>query len=316
MGTIIGTDEAGYGPNYGPLIVAATSWEVDDLQTDLREALADAVCQFPTSAADARIEIADSKALYGSNQSLGRLERGVIGFFLQLFDWPNNCSELIRSLDPRLKLTGTDSRLFEVSGHPVISSCSRNALQEDASALNRCLAQAGIRFSSMQVRCIFPSNFNELLDQHGNKANVLSNATLGLIRELMPREGDVRIVCDKHGGRSKYAALIQHYLTNDLVHVRHESMQISKYTWRSENREAAAEFLAKGEVLLPIALASMTAKYIRERFMEAWNVFWTSLIPGLKPTAGYPSDAKRFRSAIAKTQQQLEIAEQLVWRMR
>ena len=30
MGILIGMDEAGYGPNFGPLVVAATAWEVPD----------------------------------------------------------------------------------------------------------------------------------------------------------------------------------------------------------------------------------------------------------------------------------------------
>ncbi len=30
MTFLIGTDEAGYGPNYGPLVVSATVWEIDD----------------------------------------------------------------------------------------------------------------------------------------------------------------------------------------------------------------------------------------------------------------------------------------------
>ena len=29
MTLVIGTDEAGYGPNLGPLVVAATAWRVD-----------------------------------------------------------------------------------------------------------------------------------------------------------------------------------------------------------------------------------------------------------------------------------------------
>ena len=29
MTLVIGTDEAGYGPNLGPLVVAATAWQVD-----------------------------------------------------------------------------------------------------------------------------------------------------------------------------------------------------------------------------------------------------------------------------------------------
>ena len=30
MGFLIGMDEAGYGPNLGPLVVAATVWEVEE----------------------------------------------------------------------------------------------------------------------------------------------------------------------------------------------------------------------------------------------------------------------------------------------
>ena len=29
MTLLIGTDEAGYGPNLGPLVVAATAWRID-----------------------------------------------------------------------------------------------------------------------------------------------------------------------------------------------------------------------------------------------------------------------------------------------
>ena len=30
MAILIGIDEAGYGPNYGPLVVAATAWHVPE----------------------------------------------------------------------------------------------------------------------------------------------------------------------------------------------------------------------------------------------------------------------------------------------
>ncbi|MEM1012610.1 MAG: hypothetical protein AAGI46_10385, partial [Planctomycetota bacterium] len=41
-------------------------------------------------------------------------------------------------------------------------------------------------------------------------------------------------------------------------------------------------------------LASMIAKYLRERYMERFNAFFQSVDSGLKPTAGYWSDAQRF----------------------
>ena len=42
----------------------------------------------------------------------------------------------------------------------------------------------------------------------------------------------------------------------------------------------------------------MACKYLREVCMRQFNRFWAKHVPGLKPTAGYPTDAKRFYDAI------------------
>ena len=42
---------------------------------------------------------------------------------------------------------------------------------------------------------------------------------------------------------------------------------------------------------LNVALASMAAKYLREVCMLQFNRYWAAQVPGLKPTAGYPTDA-------------------------
>ena len=67
---------------------------------------------------------------------------------------------------------------------------------------------------------------------------------------------------------------------------------------------------------LPVALASMTAKYHRELAMRAFNHFWCERVPDLKPTAGYPLDAKRFKKAISPLQIKLGIADDCLWRWR
>ena len=75
-------------------------------------------------------------------------------------------------------------------------------------------------------------------------------------------------------------------------------------------------FRTRGEAELPTALASMTAKYHRELAMRAFNDFWTKQVPGLRPTAGYPNDAKRFKAAIAHRQRELGIDDCDLWRNR
>ena len=49
---------------------------------------------------------------------------------------------------------------------------------------------------------------------------------------------------------------------------------------------------------LPVALASMFAKYVRELLMGAFNHYWQQVVPGLRPTAGYYTDAMRFLADI------------------
>ncbi len=79
MALLIGMDEAGYGPNYGPLIVGATVWEVpgDPRKTDLWSAFAGIVEQ-TAPVDDSHIQIADSKQVYNPAKGLINLERGVL----------------------------------------------------------------------------------------------------------------------------------------------------------------------------------------------------------------------------------------------
>ena len=65
---------------------------------------------------------------------------------------------------------------------------------------------------------------------------------------------------------------------------------------------------------LPAALASMYAKYTRELSMDAFNQWWEQQIPGIKATAGYPQDAKRFLENIKESLEPLDIAMDTLWR--
>ncbi|MBR5626869.1 MAG: hypothetical protein IKW74_04530 [Thermoguttaceae bacterium] len=83
-----------------------------------------------------------------------------------------------------------------------------------------------------------------------------------------------------------------------------------------DNPVIEIRFTAKGEKNRPTALASVASKYIRELSMIAFNQFWQKHIPELKPTAGYPVDAIRFRQDIQCKQQELDIPMIQLWRNR
>ena len=82
MPFLLGTDEAGYGPNLGPLVISASVWEVpegvrgDELYERLQTVIAPAAAR-SAKAAGQRVAIADSKVLYQSGKGLKLLERGL-----------------------------------------------------------------------------------------------------------------------------------------------------------------------------------------------------------------------------------------------
>ena len=65
---------------------------------------------------------------------------------------------------------------------------------------------------------------------------------------------------------------------------------------------------------LCVALASMLSKYVREVLMEQFNQFWQRHVPGLKPTAGYPTDAVRFFADIGAAVTRLGVPVESLWR--
>ena len=58
----------------------------------------------------------------------------------------------------------------------------------------------------------------------------------------------------------------------------------------------------------------MTAKYVRELSMSVFNAAWAARVPGLKPTAGYPTDAIRWRRDAKETISAAEMPIDSLWR--
>jgi len=314
MTVIIGTDEAGYGPNLGPLVVAATAWRSDARPEAVDEPLA-AAGRAASAFAGSPLW-GDSKQIYRGSNGLAALERGVVtGLLLAGLPLPEHWPALA------LALGGISPPADP--GQPDWAALAALSLPRAADA-EHCLAIAagigstmrseGVSLESIACRAIYPKEFNALLDAGLNKSDILSRTTLSLAAELRQRfAGEPAVIwCDRHGGRKSYAALVSRHFDAPLVQPLEEAPESSVYCLPAA--DATIAFRVGGESRLPVALASMTAKYVRELAMHAFNTFWSDRVPGLTATAGYPVDAKRWLAAAADAVRAAGIAHDRLWR--
>jgi hypothetical protein len=323
---LVGTDEAGYGPNLGPLVISATVWEVpdgvrsDDLYARLSGVVTTSAAAAYRSGADPlrRIAVADSKALYHSGHGIADLERGLLALLGALGRRPRTWRDLWTALAPdAFESLDAHPWYADYAGSiPIAASAAEIDLLSQSLAAD--LSDAGVRFIECRSRPIFETEFNDQVAAYGSKGELLSRETLRLVdRVTQPLgAGPIAVLCDKHGGRNAYAGLLGEIFPGSFIEVRGESRQQSTYRFGPENRRFEFRFQAKGETHLPTALASMASKYLRELAMEAFNEFWRRYVPDVTPTAGYPVDAKRFKKAIASAQAELGITDRRLWRSR
>ena len=323
MPYLIGMDEAGYGPNLGPLVISASAWYVPEgvAAGELYELLADCVAgpPFPAkrNADPVRLAIGDSKDLYRPGGGVALLEQAVQVALHLLKRRVRSWDELWEALSA----DGSGARR-EQPWHDGFSLDL--PLEVSLTDVKRCLGnfrqsaqRTGIRLVDLRSVAIFPRQFNELVQRYGGKGAALSRLTLGLLSEVLePLDEPARVICDKHGGRNCYASLLQEHFSEYLIEIYGEDRAESVYRWGPSSARTEVRFLKNGERFLPAALAAMTSKYLREIAMLAFNEFWLSKVPGLRPTAGYAVDSRRFKTEIAATQQSLGIADELLWRER
>lgn len=315
---LIGTDEAGYGPNLGPLTVTATVWEIpgDVEPASLWDEFSSIVTNAPTRG-DQRLFVADSKAVYSSGDGLEDLEVAVLAFLRTLNSPVSTIDRLCEAISADdFMMRYQEEAWNPTPGRALPCDASEDHILEWQQALNEAMAYKQIRLLGIRSRIMFPREFNQLVLESDSKGVVLSNATMGLVRELVDRFGaddhTVLVFCDKHGGRNRYDELIAFHFDDQFVFRLEEGRERSRY------RMGRLEFCfrTRAEELLPVALSSMVSKYLREVLMHQFNEFWASHVPGLKPTQGYPVDAKRFREEIAVTARELEVDDFQLWRSR
>lgn len=327
--THIGTDEAGYGPTLGPLVITATVWHgpSDACPDQWYETLA----PFVTSNCRSRILkslttgvaypqecdpviIADSKKIYQSGRGLRDLERSALSLLGVVNCVPENWRDLIGYLDPSVPSELAVIPWF-ADFNPLLPVATTPALVENGVAcLRQAFRKADLACIGIRSKFVTAMRFNRELERFTSKGELLSNLTLRLVTDVLLSQKKAVLWADKHGGRAHYACVLYQALETQLVQVEHESPERSAYRIGPAEKYLRAVFLTKAERLVPVAAASIISKYVRELAMLAFNRFWQQHLPDLAPTAGYPADARRFLGEIASIQEKLGIPLELIRR--
>jgi hypothetical protein len=317
MAWIIGIDEAGYGPNLGPFVMSSVAWRVPDALAcdgvpDLWKALPKVVCK-GAGKDKGRLVVDDSKIVHG-RKGLAGLERGVLA--LLMATTPGTVAELLRD-SCREGLADLASEAWYTGGSAVPVHAQPTDLETARATLKTALEKVGIDLGPWACWIAAAPRFNALTDAAGSKAIVLARGLQRLLAEMpdLPGDDPLFLFVDKHGGRNTYAPFLQEAFVQGMVVARQESAARSLYEVIGLARRVVLCFEPRADSAhLTVALASMVAKYLRERLMEEFNVFFQKHVPGLAPTAGYPGDANRFLDAIRPILPALNLSEDRVWR--
>jgi hypothetical protein len=308
---IAGIDEAGYGPLLGPLCVGLAALRVDPWQEggrapDLWTLLGQAVCRAGPDARG-RVAIDDSKKLKlpndGARHPLTHLERGVMSFLASRGDRPASEGELLALLGARVD----QLEWYRPGGEQTGAACKRfprASTHEQIGIAGNTIASAmraaGVSLERLACRAVPEPVFNQVVRSAGTKAAatamVIGEFLQAVWFEHAATQGlAVRIVCDRQGGRTDYERYLAGLVPGAKVQTLEQTAARARYQLEGSERRMVVQFQTEAEKQhLPVALASMTAKLVRELLMERFNDYWCSRLPELKPTAGYAQDGRRW----------------------
>ncbi|MGD1042099.1 MAG: hypothetical protein ABR913_03420 [Sedimentisphaerales bacterium] len=297
MAILVGIDEAGFGPILGPLVVSSSAFCVPDnlVWANHWEILRTSVSEKRTSL-KGRLLIVDSKKAFTRTIGIKHLRRTVLATLKHLGSEPKNLTELVSALCPDC--------LEHIAEYPWYKKAGDYQLGEDnadigiaVSMLRADLANQHIELLGLKSRCLEVAHYNRMVTAVDNKAKVLFTAVAELMQSTITEfaNEDLDIVIDRQGGRSHYQRQLQLMFGESQLRIIHEDQDRSSYEMKTNNRKIRVHFVVGADSkFLPVSLASMACKYLREVLVENINNYFLSFNPAIKPTAGYWQDGLRF----------------------
>ena len=297
MAILVGIDEAGFGPILGPLVVSSSAFRVPDnlVWANHWEILRASVSDKRASL-KGRLLIVDSKKAFTRTIGIKHLRRTVLATLKHLGGEPKNLTDLISSLCPDC--------LDHIAEYPWYKKAGDYQLGGDdgdigiaVSMLRADLANQHIELLGLKSRCLEVAHYNRMVTAVDNKAKVLFTAVAELMQSAIDAFAgdDLDIVVDRQGGRSHYQRQLQLMFGESQLRIIHEDQDRSSYEMKTNNRKIRVHFVVGADSkFLPVSLASMACKYLREVLVENINNYFLSFNPAIKPTAGYWQDGLRF----------------------
>ena len=317
-----GIDEAGLGPILGPLVVAGMVL-AGPAKISPWDALHEHFCKKPESRKDHRIRVDDSKRVKSGVKGHRELERTVLSL------WYATQGRLPEHLGELLGKAEASSDLSIYPWYRQLESVelprwqSRDSLELESHLAAKSFAKAGLKALTYAFRLVDVACFNALIRKHDNKGLTLFDAGVPVLRASLRatqafratqagQHAGATIVADRHGARGHYRRLLQQALPGLEVHTLSEAATLSRY---SLGTRTEILFTENGEDrAFPCAAASCLAKYIREVCVERLNAYVSQKQPGIKKTAGYWTDGKRFLAELGTIRR--EMPEDLLVRIR
>jgi hypothetical protein len=208
---------------------------------------------------------------------------------------------------------------YEAGGPVLPVQIDNTRLDSAKKRLKYAADKAGLKLTDTKSAVVFEDRFNTLLSEWDSKARASWNFVAGHLRSIWDSFGhhNPYVVVDRQGGRKDYFDMLIETFPEAILGIVTEKPAYTRYRIQGGQKSMDITLQINSEQFhLPVAQASMTAKYVRELFMMRFQEYWRVHAPEVKPTFGYFGDGKRFLKEIEHLISELGIDRDLLIRKR